>query len=737
MSENPDPALSAELIEVVASHREQHSKWVPDVGEETLALFQHLHLDEQSRTTVQNEAISVLARCVPPTFPKGSETGLVIGYVQSGKTMSFTVLAALAHDNGFRLIIVITGTTVNLFDQSRGRLERDLRLNSREDRRKWHFFQNPKSRADVRQSMTVALGPGDSLPGVAKPTVLITVMKNKTRLKHLITLFSQLKLDDVPALIIDDEADQASLNNEVREGTESATYHQIVELRRLLPNHTFLQYTATPQALLLINIIDVLSPGFAVLLTPGAAYSGGKVFFEKDFGLVRRIPPADIPTKDDPLTAPPSSLLEAMRLFFLGAAVGIAGGSHGNRSMMIHPSKETMRHADFDQWVRTIQEHWKRTLKLDSADADKKDLLDEFAATYGDLSRTVLDLPPFVGVIPYLWSAVMTTVVVEVNTTKGRTPQPDWNQEYSHIAIGGEVLNRGYTIEGLTVSYMPRGKGSGNADTIQQRARWFGYKADYLGFCRVYLADDTLKAYQHYVSHEEDIRTQLRKHLETGKPLSQWRRAFLLSPDLRPTRDQVLDLEYSRGDYSDAWFQPKQPHCSLDAINSNRPIVEKFLASLQLAPDEQHVWKTEMQHHSVASDASLRDVYDRLLIPLRWALLGDSQRSFGVLLQIDRYLEQHPDAACAVYYMSQGKERSRGVEDNGDIKALFQGYQEDKSGRNYPGDDKIRADAGVSIQIWRLGVDTANGRLSDVPLVTVWLPKDVSLPWVAQSQGGD
>lgn len=540
----------------------------------------------------------------------------------------------------------------------------------------------------------------------------------------------------MPALIIDDEADQASLNNQVRKGNESPTYQRIVQLRNLLHHHTFLQYTATPQALLLINIIDVLSPGFAALLTPGAAYVGGEKFFEHDFRLVRRIPLHDIPSKHQPLSEPPDSLLEAMRVFFLGVAIGVKDGSHGNRSMMVHPSKETAQHGDFYHWVRQIQKRWHTTLSLSVDDQDREDLLATFQSAYRDLADTTPKIPPFEDVVQRLPFSLKSTVVVEVNTTKGPTPQPDWEQEYSHIVIGGEVLNRGYTIEGLTVSYMPRHKGTGNADTIQQRARWFGYKAEYLGLCRVYLGDDTLQAYRNYISHEEDVRRQLRNHLKTGRPLSQWRRAFLLSPDLRPTRSDVLDVEYSRGDYADSWFHPFQPHYSDSAVVANRAIVESFVSHLTMQPDEEHIWKTEMQHHSMAHGVSLRNVYDELLIPLRWAVLGDSQKYFGLLLQIDRVLQMDASATCSVYLISGGKERGRSVDDNGNIKQLFQGYQQDKTGKNYPGDEAIRANFGVSVQIWKLRVETPGSDYSEVPLVTVWVPKTASSAWIAQPQGG-
>ena len=97
-----------------------------------------------------------------------------------------------------------------------------------------------------------------SLPDHRRQTALITVLKNTTHLRNLIGVLRQLNLETFPALVIDDEADQAGLNTRVVQGGQSTTYQRLVALRQCLPHHTYLQYTATPQAPLLINLIDVL-----------------------------------------------------------------------------------------------------------------------------------------------------------------------------------------------------------------------------------------------------------------------------------------------------------------------------------------------------------------------------------------------------------------------------------------------------------------------------------------------
>jgi hypothetical protein len=190
--------------------------WLPTVGPETVDFLETV-VPQGSRDTVREAAISILARGVAPTRDAGQETGLVIGYVQSGKTMSFETVAALARDNAFQLVIVVAGTANPLLDQSTGRLRRDLRLDEPERARRWIQFQNPGVDDATVQAIRDVLDdwndPGT--PEEFKKTVLITVLKHHRRLQNLAALFRTIGLDRVPVLIIDDEADQASLNNEV------------------------------------------------------------------------------------------------------------------------------------------------------------------------------------------------------------------------------------------------------------------------------------------------------------------------------------------------------------------------------------------------------------------------------------------------------------------------------------------------------------------------------------------
>lgn len=726
------------LIEPVVVDSRGH--WRPAIGAEALGFLEH-SVPEAARENVAESAVGILGRAVSPTEEVGQETGLVVGYVQSGKTMSFEAVAALARDNGFQIVIVVTGSSNPLFDQSTGRLRDDLRLDDSGRERRWIHFSNPDNADATTQPIRDVLDEwrDADTPEEYKRTVLITVLKNYRRLQNLTQLLRALDLRRVPVLIIDDEADQASLNTQVAQGEESTTYRCLMALRQALPNHTYIQYTATPQAPLLINIIDALSPNFVEVLEPGTDYVGGREFFERNTELVRVIPTGQVPTNGNPLSEPPDTLLEALRIFMVGVAAGLReSGNRGNRSMLVHPSHRTAQHQEFYGWVRDIFEEWKRVLNLPDTDPDKQELLEDFREAHADLAATVAgSLPTFDDLMRRFKYAFLNTRVLEVNARGGRTPQVDWRSMYGWIVVGGQAMDRGFTVEGLTVTYMPRGIGVGNADTVQQRARFFGYKRHYLGYCRVYLEQGTLAAFQNYVTHEEDIRSQLQEFQTSGRPLNEWKRAFLLDGRLRPCRNNVLDFDYIQGRFSDEWVNPRVVLSPEPVLIANRQAVSDFARGFEWRNNDGHPDRTDVQRHEVCTDVPLERVVGELLANLRIIGTTDSQRNTGLLLQLQRALEADRHEVCTVYRMSSGRRRQRGVDDSGEVTNLYQGeapvHPRERRGEVYPGDRAIRDRENVTIQIHTLDLTRADAVVAEnVPVIAVWVPARLGRAWLVQ-----
>lgn len=721
-------------------------QWSPQVGSELLEFLERV--PDTSRQEVRKSALRIMMRCTDPKAPCGARTGLVTGYVQSGKTMSFESVAALARDNGYAVVIVIGGMANHLLAQSAQRLRRDLGVDDLSRPRRWVHLNNPQARDTDLKTVRdlIAESRDQQTPESAKRTLLITVLKHHGHLKHLVDLLGAAPCESAPTLIIDDEADQASLNNEVQRGDESTTYSRLMELRACLGNHTYLQYTATPQAPLLVSIADTLSPDFVEVLNPGSGYVGGSEFFAEGSNFVVAIPSQDVPSKTNVLTDPPESLIAALQDFIIGVAAGLIDRPVGNRSMLVHPSHRTMQHSEYYRWVHSITEEWRRIMELPESELDRLDLVEDFQRSYARLARTMPDgSATFEQVVECLPRAFRNIRVLEVNAALGKTPTVDWAAAYGWILVGGQAMDRGFTIEGLTVTYMPRGAGSANADTLQQRARFFGYKRPYIGYCRAYLEQTTLDLMRNYVEHEEDIRTQLQVLQQASSPLARWKRAFILDPRLSPCRQAVLQFEYMRGRYSEDWWSPRVVFTPDEITSLNRELVARFQSRWSYVEDEGHPNRDAYQRHHVAKpDIPLSVILEELLTPFRVVAATDTNRLTGLLLQLSRALESGDDTGdpgCRLYVMSPSVRRTRGVDAHGTITNLFMGQAPVnppvRRGEIYPGDRKIRVDDKLTVQIHWLDLEHDRSVVSTrVPVLAVWVPKSLGAGWIVQEQPG-
>lgn len=732
------------VIEPIDSN-EDCGNWNPVVQEETLK-FLEFAVPSNAHKRLCEDAISILSKGISPNYSQGWQTGLVVGYVQSGKTMSFETVAALAQDNSFQMVIVITGISTNLLEQSTNRLIRDFQIDNQNLSRRWIHFKNPIDDPSTIQPIQGVLEnwKNNQFANSFCPTVLITVMKNHIHLQNLVNLLKRIETQGVPVLIIDDEADQASLNTRVLQRDESTTYNRLMSLRHAIPNHTYLQYTATPQAPLLLNIIDSLSPNFIHVLDAGKGYVGGKEFFDNSSDYVCVIPPNEVPSKLNYLNQPPDSLKKAMRIFMVGVTSGlISNQNKGNRSMLVHPSHKTEQHQEYFNWVKRIFEEWKQILKLPDSDPDRQDFINDFNDAYTNLKRTVdSDIPSFDELAKLMPAAFNSTRVFEVNARKGKTPQVDWHTSYGWILVGGQAMDRGFTIEGLTVTYMPRGIGVGHADTMQQRARFFGYKEQYIGYCRLYLENETITAFRNYVDHEEHMLKELKSIQQNNQPLNDWKRVFILDSRLKPCRNQVLEFKYSHGELSGRYFVPRVILTPESIIEANRKTVEIFLSRNKYVADKDgHPDRTAIQRHEVCHKIPLSEVIENLLVKLRYSGAIDTQRHTIMLIQLSRALENNPNELCSVYKMSSGNTRERQLDDEQKgVKNLFQGespvHPESMRGSVYPGDVHIYQKENVNIQIHYLDLfsnDNTN-LMQRVPVVAIRIPSRLKLALVIQNQ---
>lgn len=734
-----------ENINIMSDTTPSNDNWTPQYGEETEKLLDKVFGDDaDAKEKVKEETYHIMKLCGNPNETTNNDTGLVFGYVQSGKTLSFTTLTALARDNDYQIVIVLAGISTNLVNQSFNRLQNDLGVNQG-FHRKWVMLNNPKDPSRNPQDKNTIQRElqnwkKTNTPDDFKKTLLITVMKNTSHLKNLFAVLKKLDLSNVPTLIIDDEGDQASMNTKASSNAKraketgihteqemSTIYGRIRDLKNILPHHTFIQYTATPQAPLFINIFDNLSPNFIQLLTPGDKYTGGRAFCLENHYIIRQIPYSEIYSEDNVFDEAPESLKEAMRTFFLsvtsGRLFGAIKGNPKNRSMMVHPSRLVDDHGIYYEWVTHIKTLWGKVL-LERADDDesKQQIISEFKEAYKDLKANAPEVQSFEELLKTLGHNISSTAVEQLNSKAGSLV--DWSSNYSFILVGGQAMDRGFTVEGLTITYMPRNKGVGNADTLQQRARFFGYKKDYLGHCRVYLDAENVHLFSEYVNHEEDIRKKLLEHKLSGQHLNELERRFVLDEMFKLTRKNVLSEDLTRTTFGNKWVRIRAPHDSEIIIESNRAAVDRFTEKYKalFSEDEGHKDRTEEQKHLVAK-LPLKDLFTDLLNELKFTRQTDSTTFTNLKSVIDLYTDEFPPEDSFVYLIAKGDARTRRLKKD-EIQQLFQGKNPRTGEVIYPGDEKIKSDDFVTVQIHNL--DFRDTEYKNIISIAVWIPARLS-----------
>lgn len=708
-------------------------KWNPEAGDELQSLLsRQSNLDGDARLALEEEAIRILGQGISPSAA-GCETGIVMGYVQSGKTLSFESVMALASDNNFQIIILIAGTSKLLLGQSVRRLKRDLGLEEISRPKRWSHLQNPKNDQESQQAMSSILSgwQSDLPPGMVRQSLLVTVMKHHTHLANLIALVNSSNVGNVPVLIIDDEADQASLNAAVKSGKLTTTHERIVSLRECFENCTYLQYTATPQAPLLISCLDVLSPNFIHVLDPGEGYVGGKDFFTPNSDYVSIIPDNDL--VDMERVEIPESLKQALMIFIMGSTIGLTAGKVQRFSMLVHPSFQTLPHAQYYQWTKSLLDCWQETMELNEAAPEKQELLEEFEPIYCELAKTLpSDAPSFDESKQWIGKVVETVQSREVNTSDGPTPEIDWNLSQVWILIGGQSLDRGFTVEGLTVTYMPRGPGVGNADTIQQRARFFGYKRQYLEYCRVFITQEMVDAYQGYIEHEEALRNSMQTLNQASTPLNDWKRHFILDPTLKPCRSTVLGKSYTRYVVNDDWEILELTAVTDPGLAENCALVDAFLSSIPFSNALDFEGEGSAQRHEVSAGVPLGDLLSGLLLPWCFSDTKSANKNNLLLTHLARIRDENPSLKCPIYKMRPSQSWNRTVDDNGKVLQLFQGANPSS---NYRGDREIRVNDQISVQIHRLNLtrkDNGQRVASNVPVLAIWIPRAYGIHFVQQ-----
>lgn len=485
-------------------------------------------MTQESRDRLWSTLVDVLMHRPDPSL-EGRSVGLLLGRIQSGKTTAMTGLAALGHDLGYRLVVAVLGSTNLLLQQNTRRLLDGLGVGTgiRSDYT-WAHIDPASVGRRLSHEVAVALE--------SERSVLITVLKNSRRLSHLAQQLDRLDLAGVPCLVLDDEADQASLNTLVAAGSQSPTYAALTQLMSAMPSALYLQVTATPFAPLLLEPSDQLSPSFLEVLEPGPGYTGSREFFVDNANTVVRLVSSTEALTRSPQTLP-LGLRQAFANYLMGAATLLAAESEAAPvSMLVHPTQLVHVHARV-----ALLLHRELAKLRDEAQAARSlmDLPKDLIEQHEDLLSGGAPALPDEVLLSSLRSVLRLCRISVVNSSAEQN-SIDWSSSPAHVLVGGNKLDRGFTVEGLTVSYLSRAA-SPQADTLAQRARAFGYRRRYLPYCRFFASSTTVEAFRASVLTEEAMRSELLAWVGAGKPLADWAEhvGFVLGDGLTPTRNPV------------------------------------------------------------------------------------------------------------------------------------------------------------------------------------------------------
>lgn len=472
--------------------------------------------------------------------------GMVMGHVQSGKTGNYIGVATKAADAGYRVIIVIAGVQNRLRNQTQERLdEAFVGYDTGRSIGPSGFAPIGVGRYGLdRKPITFTTAVSDfnklaasqigiPLKDLRRP-VLLVIKKETNILTNLIEWLTTHNAHHLhanaisePMLLIDDEADNASINIKRHVDNVSTINRQIRVLLSLFERSAYVGYTATPFANILIDPDDdnsqvgrdLFPRDFIVSLNAPSNYFGAEdVFSDGGAQVIQEIDDHRdvLPMShkiDHRVARLPNSLREAVRTFLLAKAIRMVRGQRNvHNSMLVNVSRFTSVQRQIRNEIHAFVDGLGGSIRVNGArpeheavqDPEIRALRRTFEEQYADSAGVRWEQ-----VQHQLAEAVGATRVAEINS---KSPDSLMYSEYQDsgwtvIAVGGFSLSRGLTLEGLSVSYMLRR--SMMYDTLFQMGRWFGYRDDYDDLCRVWMPDEARGWYEHIAESIEELRDEL------------------------------------------------------------------------------------------------------------------------------------------------------------------------------------------------------------------------------------
>jgi len=669
--------------------------------------------NKQAVEGILNTASNAVAKFVSPQNKSDKLVKILcLGKVQSGKTAFFISAIATAFDNGYNLAYVIGGTKNNLLKQNIDRISEE-------------FSNNANVKVDYVVSAEHDHAETAKLLSRGYKIILV-VLKNKSGETNLISLSRLVgKLSGFSSVIIDDEGDEHTPGN-VKTGY-GAIHKEILTALSGLKIGTYLCITATPQANLLLPTVDGISPDCCILVPPGKGYTGSSVFHDSMMNNYT-IPIID---SDDFSKKIPRTFREALITFLISCGVW-AKRKDGPKpmSMLIHPSSFTVVHNSVKEKVELELETIKSAyqdqyhLKHDSVVEEFKSLfslmkpnLFEKEIVFEDIEKTInsnLDR-----------TKVYTINGLELHSSENESRMRNdqkWN--VYRIFIGGVMLERGITIENLAVTYIFRdSKGKITADTLFQRARWFGYKNEYLDLCRVCMKNNIAELFVALTDMEDHLWNTLEAFNEKGLSLKSMRRRFRLNDQrLLLTRKSISNTLYESYATTGYTYEKSIAYVNTGDISRNKTILRNFLATIK--PNSYYTYGGSHRHaiykHSITK--FYNETLSRFTFPSSDRI---NRGSFGAL--VESVKEGRLDDEVTFVLMREGENTIRENYLGKRILELPQGSNAAEDMPNYyPGDRYIIQDK-ISIQIHFINVEKQPSEENLIPFLVICNPFDFDI----------
>lgn len=497
----------------------------------------------------------ILGHLQDPKDPTSKEQwdrrGLVIGHVQSGKTANYMGLIAKAADARYKFIIVIAGIHNNLRKQTQERIDEGFvgRSSNPESKEKIGVglsdgYSHPATLTNINDdfSKRTAEQSGWQINDFSKP-IIVVIKKNVKTLEALYNWLKQMnaegneQISDVPMLMIDDEADHASINTNKEDTDPTRTNSMIRKILKLFAKSCYVGYTATPFANIFINpgAYDIeareeLFPrDFIYCLDAPSSYFGPETVFLNDKTSSKIITPIEdgenyLPLSHEKyhdITDLPPSLLRAINGFIIARIIrNLRGHIHKHCSMMVNVSRFVNVQKLVRDLIRAYTKELHNSAKANYAmpedialqDPHMQALKKAFSEDYSECEFKWEDVKP------ELFKVLRNLRLYVVNSKSDEVLDYKKYEKDGHaltaLAVGGLSLSRGLTIEGLCTSYMYRN--TRTYDTLMQMGRWFGYRTNYDDLCKVYLSQDSANWYAYIAEVSEELRQQIKQMRRDG-----------------------------------------------------------------------------------------------------------------------------------------------------------------------------------------------------------------------------